>query len=433
MFSFFIRSIPMKINRALSSNILDSFPFNMALLDASGVILQTNEAWKQFGEKNELPDTYQSVGTNYLNICQNSNDEYAQKAARGLKKVMENPSEQFTLEYPCHTRKQQRWFLLRLSSFRFEQSMYYLVIHIDITDRKLSEQRSSQLAEVVNNIPIGLITFTRADEEQPAFEILNMNPSAKQKFNLSTKKMQGYLISDLLPNANENGLTEQIETVLNSGKSVEVEEYRSSAPRLKERIWNLRIFPLPSDQGAISFEDITTQVKNRKRLEHIATHDKLTGLMNRVLFMNHLEEELNRSERYGATFCLMLLDLDHFKKVNDRYGHLTGDRVLERIGQCLRDNIRSVDIAGRYGGEEFVVLLPKTKLEQALEIAERVRELIHSMTFEHDNTSFQISCSIGLTSVGSGDESPQELIARADDALYTAKNEGRDKVVTART
>lgn len=163
-----------------------------------------------------------------------------------------------------------------------------------------------------------------------------------------------------------------------------------------------------------------------ERVNRLARTDDLTGLTNRGEFQRKLEYECERAHRYEIPLSLLLLDLDHFKSINDEYGHQTGDGVLEVLGELLREETRSTDVPARYGGEEFTVLLPQTEMERAGELANRVLESLRSHEFEHDGDVFSVTCSIGVSQL-QGDDS-EALLGRADRALYRAKEAGRDRL-----
>ncbi|MFB6347527.1 MAG: GGDEF domain-containing protein [bacterium] len=172
-----------------------------------------------------------------------------------------------------------------------------------------------------------------------------------------------------------------------------------------------------------------------QRIERLANYDQLTGLYDRHRLEDRLTQEVSRSNRYDHNLTLMMLDLDHFKNVNDTYGHTAGDTVLEETGDIIREtcqeNIRQSDIAGRYGGEEFCILLPETNYDEALRVAERIRTSLSEMTFTgSDGKEFQVTCSIGIAEYDSSMDSYEELVKAADDALYEAKESGRNQVVT---
>ncbi len=167
---------------------------------------------------------------------------------------------------------------------------------------------------------------------------------------------------------------------------------------------------------------------DKEELERLANFDSLTGLYNRQAILGKLRELVNRTKRYKEEFSLSMLDIDHFKKVNDRYGHLTGDEVLEKIATLIRQNIRNTDVAGRYGGEEFIIILPQANLSSALVVAERIRIVIENAEMKDSAENvFAITVSQGLSGWEPG-EDVHSLISRADEALYTAKENGRNRV-----
>jgi two-component system, cell cycle response regulator len=168
----------------------------------------------------------------------------------------------------------------------------------------------------------------------------------------------------------------------------------------------------------------------------MAITDELTGLYNRRYFSNHLSSLFERSQQQELSLSTLILDIDHFKKINDTYGHDVGDAVLVELSTRLERNVRGIDLACRYGGEEFVILMPETDMAYARMIAERLREDIASRPIEVKGDkpqSLDITVSIGLatTDWSDGNESPQRLVKRADDALYRAKETGRNKVEEA--
>ncbi len=168
--------------------------------------------------------------------------------------------------------------------------------------------------------------------------------------------------------------------------------------------------------------------RERQSVHYLSTHDQLTGLYNHRHFKSKLKNEFKRSRRYGNALTLLMIDLDHFKKINDNYGHPTGDRVLKETGQLIRENCRSMDIAGRYGGEEFGLLLPQTDLDGASRTAKRLLNQLRTQDFRKDNNeSFSVTCSIGLAEMSESMEDPEDLILYADRALYEAKEKGRNQ------
>jgi two-component system chemotaxis family response regulator WspR len=169
-----------------------------------------------------------------------------------------------------------------------------------------------------------------------------------------------------------------------------------------------------------------------KSLADLATIDGLTQLVNRRVIDLRLAEELKRSRRYKHPLGCILIDIDHFKTVNDAFGHPSGDRVLVEVGGAIREAVRSTDLVGRYGGEEFIVLLPETPTASARVVAERVRLAIAKRTSEKaSEITPGVTASLGVATTELGAANERELVQHADQALYRAKREGRNRVVVA--
>lgn len=168
------------------------------------------------------------------------------------------------------------------------------------------------------------------------------------------------------------------------------------------------------------------------RLEVLAFTDSLTGLYNRRAFVKRLESEVERSKRTGNPFALAMLDLDYFKKINDTYGHQTGDLVLRTFARIISKNLRNVDTAGRWGGEEFIILCPESHLDEMRVPLERIRNELKNTPVMSASGSVIATVSIGMTCLQSREDSIESLCARADEALYAAKKGGRDLVLSSR-
>ena len=162
-------------------------------------------------------------------------------------------------------------------------------------------------------------------------------------------------------------------------------------------------------------------------LKNLAITDGLTNLYNSRHFYSQVELEVDRCNRYLHPLSLMLFDIDHFKDFNDTYGHLEGDKVLIRIGQTIKNCMRAMDTAYRYGGEEFTVLLPETASEEAINVGERIRKTIENEKFILGNEIISITISVGVTQY-KYKESVSEFVKRADQAMYKSKQNGRNKV-----
>ena len=178
-----------------------------------------------------------------------------------------------------------------------------------------------------------------------------------------------------------------------------------------------------------AFHDITERKKFERELERRAQTDVLTGLNNRRHFFELAEQELVRSKRYGKPLAVLMLDVDHFKRFNDTYGHHVGDAVLQKLSEVCLQTLREIDIMGRLGGEEFAFLLPETHAGQALEVADRLRLAAAAVAVplaQGEAVSFTVS--IGVTALAEEDHDVVTLLKRADEALYAAKNAGRNRV-----
>ena len=173
------------------------------------------------------------------------------------------------------------------------------------------------------------------------------------------------------------------------------------------------------------------KVKLYETIQQLAIIDGLTGIYMRRHFLERAEEEVKRSEYHKLNISVLLIDIDHFKICNDRYGHLVGDAVLSQLAGILKKNVREIDIICRYGGEEFAIALPDTSKEAALIVAERIRETVGGFTFQAYDENPQVTVSIGVSSYPLNGGELRQLIEAADRALYDAKHTGRNKVCAA--
>lgn len=168
-----------------------------------------------------------------------------------------------------------------------------------------------------------------------------------------------------------------------------------------------------------------------EQLNRLATLDHLTGCANRRHFYSQAEAELSRSRRYNRDMGLVIMDVDHFKAINDQFGHAAGDAVLQTLVETLRRELRDLDVLGRIGGEEFALLLPETDRGEALQIAERLRQRLADLRIEHDDQALSLTASFGVTAREPADRKLDSMMRRADRALYEAKAAGRDRTAVA--
>ncbi|HZA80288.1 MAG TPA: diguanylate cyclase, partial [Actinomycetes bacterium] len=182
-------------------------------------------------------------------------------------------------------------------------------------------------------------------------------------------------------------------------------------------------------QAAVAIENVQLHAE----AERLSVTDPLTGAWNYRYFKRRFEQEIERSRRFGRVLALLMLDIDHFKSVNDRFGHQRGDEVLVELARRVTGSVRDIDTFARYGGEEFVLILPETNLEGGLAVAEKLRLATHRTRFctEAQEDGISLTVSIGVACFPEHATSPEELLRAADEALYEAKLQGRDRVVTA--
>ena len=176
------------------------------------------------------------------------------------------------------------------------------------------------------------------------------------------------------------------------------------------------------------FSDITELANTTTQLRDLALTDSLTRLANRRHFNIRLEEEFARAKRYQQPLSIVMLDVDHFKQINDQYGHSAGDQALKVLADGCRVTLRQTDFLARTGGEEFIALLPNTMLENAMISAERLRRHVTTKSIPSDSGIFQITISLGVTTYSAADTAPEKLLKRVDEALYHAKAAGRNRV-----
>lgn len=185
------------------------------------------------------------------------------------------------------------------------------------------------------------------------------------------------------------------------------------------------IFSILAHQFALALK----RIRLYKEVENMAITDGLTRLHTRRHLMERFVEEVSRAKLRKSSLSLLMLDVDHFKRVNDQYGHLTGDVVLREIGRLITGHTREIDITGRYGGEEFCAVLPDTDKQGAMLVAERIRAAVHDEKIKAYDAALHVSLSIGVATFPEDAQQLDEILDKADWALYRAKKQGRDRVV----
>ncbi|OAI07930.1 diguanylate cyclase [Methylomonas methanica] len=300
-------------------------------------------------------------------------------------------------------------------------------IHQDISLRKASELRDHLLVSALETVEHGVvITDVNANIEwaNKAFETLT---------GFSRHEAIGMRPNELVKSGKQDPTFYQNlwDTIL-SGNTWrgEIVNRRKNGELYDEE---LVISPVKDQQGCIRhFVGVKQDVSERKRIQtelwELATTDGLTGFLNRRHFMARLENEFARVQRNNHRVAVLMLDLDHFKQINDGYGHPTGDAMLQHFAGIIRAELRKIDVVGRIGGEEFAIFMPETDAEPAIIIAERLRNVLADTPLVIDKHTISITVSIGIALMHADSGTADCVLTKADKALYTAKENGRNSV-----
>jgi diguanylate cyclase (GGDEF)-like protein/PAS domain S-box-containing protein len=263
-----------------------------------------------------------------------------------------------------------------------------------------------------------------------------VSPSVRQIYGFTVEETIAQSIEEVMPPQSLDVVMKVLEEELaieatgaanpRRSRTIEVEEYRKD--RSLAWIENVLSFLRDERQRPVAILGVSRDVTERRRfgeeLRKLAITDPLTGAYNRRYFMEELQREMTRSDRYAHPFSLVMLDIDHFKAVNDRFGHEAGDRVLRDLVELIRNRIRTVDLLARWGGEEFLILLVSTDLRQAVTLAGDLLERLRARPFPDIGL---VTASFGITNYRAR-ESVDELLTRVDDFMYQAKRNGRARI-----
>ena len=223
----------------------------------------------------------------------------------------------------------------------------------------------------------------------------------------------------------------------NNKKVIKQEKNRFEIEMIKDnkkRYYEFRTTALKEKTKVLGYiyfiQDITNQKEMIQELNNMANYDALTQVYNRRRLMEEAEKELFRAKTYGSYISVLMIDIDHFKKINDQYGHLAGDKVIRMVTKACKDNLRITDVIGRYGGEEFIIILPNTDKKNAINIAEYIRKYIHDLKIEFNEEKISVTVSIGVVCaiIENDTINIEKMIYEADKGLYYAKNHGRNQM-----
>jgi len=292
-----------------------------------------------------------------------------------------------------------------------------------VTERTRELQESeANLRALVDFSPVAMVLTRIADST-----VLLANRRAASMFDVALSEIQGRHAPQHWVSLAERG--RYLEHILRHGRIDDFEaEMQTTAGRKFWASLSGQRLRFAGDEALLAaIVDVTAQRQVREDLLAQATHDPLTGVFNRRHVEDLLRQELDRAERHARPLAVAMLDADHFKNINDTYGHQTGDEVLRTISERCQKTLRSNDIFGRYGGEEFVIVFPETKLDDAGAVAERLRAAVADEPIKVGDNVLGVTVSIGLAAFAPG-HNLDEMFHRADSALYAAKQDGRNLV-----
>ena len=285
-----------------------------------------------------------------------------------------------------------------------------------------SATRQGYLEAVLNSAPDAVVTL------DSSHRVVEWNPAAERIFGYSQEEAQGRELDEMITHPEGAEEARNYTCRVLSGKpvdSVESVRYTKDNVPVQVLISGSPIIREGQLTGVVAiYTDISERKRMEQKLQNMASTDQLTGAFNRYKFLECLDHEMKRSKRSKSPFSLLMLDIDHFKEVNDTWGHSIGDRVLKELVQTIAENLREVDILTRWGGEEFIVLTPDTDRQGGLVVAERLREAVSEHVFPKVGS---VSISLGLAQHEEKDTA-DSLISRADRQMYLAKEKGRNRV-----
>ncbi|MFT7386853.1 MAG: diguanylate cyclase [Candidatus Endobugula sp.] len=299
------------------------------------------------------------------------------------------------------------------------------------------------IMDVIQTIDVGLVLLDKD------YKVCLWNSFMQNHSSTSAEEVIGYSLFDLFPEIDEKWFRRKVQSVYvlkNSAFTTweqrpylfRFDNYRPITGKAEFMYQNSTFIPIQGLDGStdsicVIIYDVTEQAVNNiefekvnTKLEYISRTDGLTSLLNRKTWEDSLEHEFARESRYHENCSLIMFDIDHFKNVNDNYGHPAGDEVIRQTADIVRQSIRKTDIAGRYGGEEYVILLPHTSIDSAYVLGERIRKKIAAKPAFYEGEVINYTVSLGIASFHESLKNPTHWIDVADKALYESKESGRN-------
>lgn len=394
---------------------------DMILLDVSMPVMdgfETCERMKADERTNHIPVIFISA----LDATEDKIRAFKVGAADYIPKPIE--IKEVLARVNTHLANQRLREQLRITNIELEKRVEELTI-----SRMQLQERESKLRAFLSAMPDLSFVY---DDEGRYLEILTNEPGLLLT---EAKKLKGRLLEDVMPPDEAGRMLDAIQRAIETGVT-QVVEYKIPVVKGGERWFEGRIalmgkFPDGHSRVVFVASDVTERVELYQETQRLAIQDPLTGCFNRRHFMMLARKEMQRVARYKRPVSLIMLDIDHFKKFNDSYGHPAGDVLLCALVDHCQKTLRNVDILARYGGEEFIIMMPETDADAAFSMGERLREEIERLEVSMPQGNRSVTVSMGVASYDRSGKQPLDLdvlIKQADQALYTAKNSGRNCV-----
>lgn len=411
--------------------LLDALPANVLLFGADGRIQVANRSWHDFVRRHALPLPDDDRGVHYRELGQLFVNRHAPTDGvdlqQGVTEVLNGDWKSFDGEFRFDGDHGERWVQVMVRPFSHDGDRGFVMLQLDVTDRHRAEE-GMEMLDAALNATANAIVITNTDAI-----IEWANPAFTRLTGWSASEAIGRRPKELVKSGKQDkAFYEKLWRTILKGEVWRGELVnRHRAGHLYHEA--LTITPVRDKHGVLRHfvavkEDITERKELVAQLTRDAMTDPLTGVLNRRAFVNQLEAEMARVGRHARVCALLMLDLDHFKRVNDTFGHAAGDEVLRHVTACASATLRRIDRIGRLGGEEFGILLPETGMEGAIELAERLRCTIKETPIRFEDCVISMTTSIGITMIRPTDTDMEHPLARADANLYQAKSGGRNRV-----
>lgn len=349
---------------------------------------------------------------------------YDKQSFQSLLKPLLNETKESLVFNTTHARKNGETYNVevRLQLMDFGGKKNFVVIAYDLTDQKVREDELRALGNIIDNSTSEVYIF---DLEHLSFSYVNKEALRNTGYTL--EEIKSLTPVDIKPDFGLEDFLALVQPLIDGSKESLI--FETIHRRKNGQDYNVEIrlqlmHVNGREQFVVMAHDITKRVKMEEMLHRLATIDSLTGIYNRHQINEELDIEIERANRYNSMFALVMLDLDYFKNINDTYGHSVGDYVLKKFSEIVSEDIREVDRFGRWGGEEFILILPELNEEQALHVTEKLRKDVAS--FEFTDVP-QATVSIGVT-ICHAEDSKKNMLKRVDDAMYQAKKAGRNTI-----